>query len=138
LARCHRGADRLSGEGEDAPDEFASPGPSTVRIYDRRTCRRRASESVVTRPVAATVVVRRGTVEVRSWPMAASWGADLVTVNLLARLQLEARRRGCTIGIRGIDPHLRDLLDLTGLARSRDNPTGIDVATDESPASAPS
>ncbi|WP_460068778.1 STAS domain-containing protein [Streptomyces sp. YKOK-I1] len=42
--------------------------------------------------------------------------AGLAAVDLLARLQLAARRAGGRIRLRGPDPALRALLDLVGLA----------------------
>ena len=43
-------------------------------------------------------------------------GADLATVDALARLQLLARRRGCHLELLGASRELRDLLELAGLA----------------------
>jgi hypothetical protein len=90
----------------------------------------------VTRP-AATVVLVRGTCELFSWPLPAEPAADLATVELLARWQLEARRRGCRIELRDADRHLAELLDLAGLVRRPDNPAGIAVETDEMPPAVP-
>ena len=42
-------------------------------------------------------------------------GADAATVDLLARLQLGARRIGCELVLTGASEELRDLLALTGL-----------------------
>ena len=42
-------------------------------------------------------------------------GADAVTVDALARLQLAARRHGCRIVLRGASPELRELVALMGL-----------------------
>jgi anti-anti-sigma regulatory factor len=41
---------------------------------------------------------------------------DASTIDLLARLQLAARRLGCRIRLYGAQPRLRDLLLLTGLS----------------------
>jgi len=41
---------------------------------------------------------------------------DLALVDALARLQLSARRLGCSIRLRNPSPDLLDLLDLVGLA----------------------
>jgi ABC-type transporter Mla MlaB component len=41
--------------------------------------------------------------------------ADAVTVDALARLQLAARRAGCTIRLRGASPELRALVAFLGL-----------------------
>jgi hypothetical protein len=40
---------------------------------------------------------------------------DLTVVNQLARLQLAARRLGCTIVLRGVGVRLAELLDFAGL-----------------------
>ncbi|HEX2506557.1 MAG TPA: hypothetical protein VHK22_10160 [Gaiellaceae bacterium] len=45
----------------------------------------------------------------------ASVPADAVTVDALARLQLAARRTGCTVCLRGASPELRDLVAFMGL-----------------------
>jgi ABC-type transporter Mla MlaB component len=42
--------------------------------------------------------------------------ADAVTVEVLALLQLAARRKGCRIGLRGAAPELVDLVAFLGLA----------------------
>jgi ABC-type transporter Mla MlaB component len=47
--------------------------------------------------------------DVRSVP------ADAVTVDALARLQLAARRTGCTIRLRHASPELRELVAFMGL-----------------------
>ena len=41
---------------------------------------------------------------------------DAVTVEALARLRLTARRLGCDLRIRGVDPRLRTLIAFVGLA----------------------
>ena len=41
--------------------------------------------------------------------------ADLAVVDCLARLQLAARRAGCTVRLLDPDPELLELLDLAGL-----------------------
>jgi anti-anti-sigma regulatory factor len=46
----------------------------------------------------------------------ASLGPSLAAVDGLARLQLEARRRGEVVRLQRVSPALRELLDLTGLA----------------------
>lgn len=61
------------------------------------------------------VIVRDG-VEVASWPMAGTGCADLTVVDDLARLELAARRLGCSIRLRDPGPRLLGLLDLVGLA----------------------
>ena len=40
---------------------------------------------------------------------------DVAAVDALARLQLAARRSGCTVALRQVPPHLGALLDLLGL-----------------------
>ena len=65
----------------------------------------------VSRP---TVVLRRGEVDVASWPLPCG-DADIGVVDQLARLQLEAKRLGCTIRVRNVCAELCELLELSGL-----------------------
>jgi anti-anti-sigma regulatory factor len=51
---------------------------------------------------------------VASWPLPGR-RPDLSVVDQLARLQLEARRLGCSIRVRNACPHLRELIELSGL-----------------------
>gem|GEM_PF-1298288 len=74
---------------------------------------------VATAPVTTTVALVRGEVEVARWPLASTTGPDLAVVDQLARVQLAARRLGCSVRLYGADGHLVDLLHLTGLARTR-------------------
>ena len=71
------------------------------------TCRPRH----VLRP---TVVLRRGDADVASWPLPRGQ-ADMAVVDQLARLQLEARRLGCSIRLRNACAELVELLELSGL-----------------------
>ena len=65
----------------------------------------------------AEVVLLREGEEVACWPLRAPDGrVDLRAVDAVARLQLEARRQGCTVWLRHACPDLVDLLELTGLA----------------------
>lgn len=57
-------------------------------------------------------------VEVSRWPLPVCAPPDLALVGRLARLQLTARRMGCSIVVRHPTAELADLLDLTGLAGS--------------------
>lgn len=41
---------------------------------------------------------------------------DALTADVLARLQLAARRLGCTLELRGASPALSELIDFMGLA----------------------
>ena len=60
------------------------------------------------------VLVRNGD-DLASWPLA-KWGPpDLALADSLARLQLEARRVGCSIQLRHPSPAVVQLLDLVGL-----------------------
>ncbi len=61
------------------------------------------------------MLLRDGT-EVSSWPLARSGRPDLALVDELARLQLAARRVGCSIRLYRPAPELTELLILTGLA----------------------
>ena len=65
---------------------------------------------------AAVVVVLRGDVEVACWTLDAVGRPDLCLVEELARLQLTARRMGCSIRVRDEAAELRSLLDLVGLS----------------------
>ena len=54
--------------------------------------------------------------EVGSWPLRGSGPPDLAVVDELARLQLAARREGCSISLRRACPELVALLALAGLS----------------------
>jgi len=62
-----------------------------------------------------TVVLRRGDVDVASWPLPFCGRPDMAVVDQLARLQLEARRLGCSIRLRNACAELVELLELSGL-----------------------
>jgi hypothetical protein len=64
---------------------------------------------------ATRVVLVRGDVEVASWPLARDTRPDLSSIDELARLQLAARRVGCSIRLRDACGYLWELLDLAGL-----------------------
>ncbi|MDP1805985.1 MAG: STAS domain-containing protein [Acidimicrobiales bacterium] len=75
----------------------------------------------------AEVVVLRDGVEVASWPLRCADGrVDLGAVNTLARLQLEARRKGCTVWLRHACPDLLELLELVGLLQVIRQPEGLE------------
>lgn len=64
------------------------------------------------------VVLVRDDVEVASWPLLVGGlggAADLAAVARLARLQLAARRRGCSLQLHHACPQLLELLELVGL-----------------------
>lgn len=63
----------------------------------------------------AEVVLLRGDEEVASWALLCPGKPDLATVDELARLQLAARRVGCSIWLRRACPDLLGLLRLAGL-----------------------
>ncbi len=65
--------------------------------------------------VGPRVVLRRGDAEVATWPLPACTRVDMAVVDQLARLQLEARRLGCSIRVRGACPELLELLEFSGL-----------------------
>lgn len=65
-------------------------------------------------PDAIVVIVCDG-VEVASWPVPGTRSADLSVVEELARLELAARRLGCSVRLRDPGPGLLELLDLVGL-----------------------
>jgi hypothetical protein len=60
------------------------------------------------------VLVRDGA-EVAAWPLERWRRPDIGDVDQLVRLQLSARRLGCSIRVRGACAELRALLDLSGL-----------------------
>ena len=63
----------------------------------------------------AEVVLQRGDEEVASWALMCAGRPDLGVVDELARLQLTARRMGCTIWLRDACPELLQLLVFAGL-----------------------
>ena len=72
------------------------------------------------------VVLVRGDTEVACWPLPAGQNPDLWMVDELARLQLAARRLGCSLRLRGAPSQLRELIELAGLS---------DIITDAGPVS---
>jgi len=65
---------------------------------------------------AVTVaLIDAGGAELARWHLGAPV-VDLVVVDVLARWQLDARRRGASIRVRGCGPGLLALLELVGLA----------------------
>jgi hypothetical protein len=60
-------------------------------------------------------VVRRGGVEVARWTITGDEPCGLALVDELARLELAARRWGCTLWVQHASAELLDLLDLVGL-----------------------
>ena len=71
---------------------------------------------VLRRDALATVVLRRGEVELSEWSLPRADRIDLAAVGHLARLALVARRLGCAIELRDADPELIGLLGFVGLA----------------------
>ena len=63
------------------------------------------------------MVLLRHDAEVGSWPLICRDGVDLSVVDAVARLQLEARRQGCTVWLRHTCPDLAALLELVGLRK---------------------
>ncbi|MEA2828422.1 MAG: hypothetical protein QOG43_2861 [Actinomycetota bacterium] len=64
------------------------------------------------------VVLARDGVEIVSWPLEVDGRVDLGVVDDLARLQLAARRMGCSIRLRDACGELTALLAFLGLARA--------------------
>ena len=62
------------------------------------------------------VVLLCGGIAVTSWPLPGAGQPDLGLVDGLARLQLAARRVGCSIELHHAAPALSELLALIGLA----------------------
>lgn len=63
----------------------------------------------------ATVVVLRGDEVVAMRPLPPPAQCDLALVDRLARWQLAARRRGCTISLRDASADLVELIEWVGL-----------------------
>jgi ABC-type transporter Mla MlaB component len=63
-----------------------------------------------------TVVLLCEGIPVIEWRLSQRSRADLEEVDGLARLQLAARRAGCSIVLQDPDPELQELLLLSGLA----------------------
>ena len=57
----------------------------------------------------------RGDEELASWPLMACGAVDLAVVDELARVQLAARRMGCSIRLRDVCEELVELLEFVGL-----------------------
>jgi hypothetical protein len=81
------------------------------------------------------VVLVRGDAEVASWAIPAGKILDLSMVDHLARLQLAARRAGCSLRLRGAPSLLRELLDLAGLSDIVTDADGPGSADPDRPAS---
>jgi len=74
--------------------------------------------SVLRRDSAALVVIIRGDVEVARWPLVTDGPVDLSVVDELARLQLAARRLGCSMQLHDVCTELSALLAFLGLAKA--------------------
>ena len=72
----------------------------------------------------AIVVLVRGDAELASWPLPGRGRPDLGAVEALARLQLAARRLGCSIRLRDACVELSELLELCGLSEVVGEPEG--------------
>jgi hypothetical protein len=76
----------------------------------------RRPRSVATQKGWATIVlIAPSGSELQSWRLAGDGPPDLEVVDVLARAALIARRRGCSIRLRGACDELLKLLDLAGL-----------------------
>lgn len=64
------------------------------------------------------MVLARGDVEIVSWPFEVRGPIDLSVVDDLARLQLAARRMGCSMRLRDACGELTALLAFLGLAQA--------------------
>jgi hypothetical protein len=69
----------------------------------------------VGRDGAVVVVLVSGDAELASWTLHRG-RPDLSVVDSLGRLQLAARRMGCSVRLRSPGPHLLELLELVGLS----------------------
>jgi uncharacterized protein DUF899 len=75
------------------------------------------------------VVLVRGDIELASWPLTNRDRPGLAVVDELARLQLAARRRGCSIRLRDACVELLELLDLLGLGEVVSDIAGLTERT---------
>jgi hypothetical protein len=75
------------------------------------------------------VALLRGSVEVASSPLRLPAAPDLAIVDALARLQLAARRLGCSVRVLGARADLLELLDLAGLREllTGEQASGVEV-----------
>ncbi len=64
----------------------------------------------------AEVVLLRADTEIAGWPLVCRTPLDLSVVDELARLQLGARRQGCSIRLRDACPELAAVLRFVGLS----------------------
>jgi len=83
------------------------------------------------------VVLARGDAEVACWPLPAGQNPDLSVVDQLARLQLAARRVGCSLRLRGASSQLRELIDLAGLSDIVTDAAGLASTDPGGPAGEP-
>jgi ABC-type transporter Mla MlaB component len=90
---------------------MAVPAPDTVRFAIHGPIRREDLPGLCAR-VCALLAHERPAVVLCD---CATVGADAVTVDALARLQLAARRTGCEVRLRGASVELRALVALMGL-----------------------
>ncbi len=67
-------------------------------------------------PGRAVIVLLCGGVVMTSWPLAGASRVDMGLIEGLARLQLTARRLGCSVQLHHPGPELAQLLALSGLA----------------------
>ena len=80
------------------------------------------------RELHALVVLLRGDDEVARWPLVEPGQPDLALVDTLARLQLAARRLGCSICVRDARVELTELLELVGLREMLGQPEHCEEA----------
>ena len=62
-------------------------------------------------------VIGPGGDEVERWVLSGPGRPDLAAVDVLARLELEARRRGARLVVEALCPLLAELLEVSGLGR---------------------
>ncbi len=91
---------------------MAVPAHDTIRFEIHGPIRREDLPGLCER-VCALLAHERPAVAVCECPTV---GADAVTVDALARLQLAARRAGCQVRLRGASPELTSLVALMGLS----------------------
>ena len=69
-------------------------------------------------PAAMVVLLAGGEIEVARWPLMVAGRVDLAVVEQLSRLQLAARRMGCSLQLHDMCDELTELLAFLGLAKA--------------------
>ncbi|MGH3550733.1 MAG: hypothetical protein ACRDQU_21955, partial [Pseudonocardiaceae bacterium] len=95
--------------------ETSALSSSRHQIHSTAVRSPRRHKSVRRDDTGAMVVLVRGGIDLACWPLVRTCRPDLAVVEEAARLQIAARRLGCSIQLRGMCTELRELLALLGL-----------------------